>query len=67
MEDVFPQQHIWSTTSLHLIYQDLSVISTTPITQNPKLILGRLLDLANATECVDDKDKVYALLGLMLG
>lgn len=66
-EDVIPQQRIWSTTSLHLIYQDLSVISTTPITQNPKLIFGRLLDLANATECVDDKDKVYALLGLVPG
>jgi hypothetical protein len=66
-EDLIPQQRIWSTTSLHLIYQDLSVISTTPITQSPKLILGRLLDLANATECVDDRDKVYALLGLMPG
>lgn len=65
IEDVSPQPRAWSTTSLHLIYQDLSVFSTAPIALDSNLVFGRLLDLANATECVDKRDKVYALLGLM--
>ena len=50
---------------MHLIYQDLSIMSATPIAQDSKLIFARLVDLANATECIDDRDKVHALLGLV--
>ncbi|KAI5365744.1 hypothetical protein J4E82_011207 [Alternaria postmessia] len=64
-EDVVSQKLPWSTRSLHLIYQDLSIMSATPIAQDPKLVFARLLDLANATQCIDDRDKVYALLGLV--
>ena len=37
----------------------------TPIAQDSKLIFARLVDLANATECIDDRDRVHALLGLV--
>jgi hypothetical protein len=41
-------------------------MSATPIARDSKLIFVRLVDLANATEYIDDRDKVYALLGLVL-
>ncbi|KAH8627166.1 hypothetical protein IG631_16934 [Alternaria alternata] len=42
-------------------------MSATPIAQDPKLMFARLLEVANATECIDDRDEVYALLGLVPG
>lgn len=56
--------HAWKTTSLHLVYQDLSTLDKKPLTSNPAHAFGRLLDLANLAECTDARDKVYALIGL---
>ncbi|KAF2113551.1 heterokaryon incompatibility protein-domain-containing protein [Lophiotrema nucula] len=53
---------VWRTTSLHLVYQDMSMLSRGG---NTELSLGRLLDLANSADCTDMRDKVYALAGLM--
>jgi hypothetical protein len=56
---------VWTTTSLHLIYQDLTVLSESDGKGGDRLSFGRLLDLAHAAHCKDPKDKVYALVGLM--
>jgi len=64
-EDVSQDVGTWATLSSHLIYQDLSVLHQTPLSDNPGLAFGRLLDLAIATECTDPRDRVYALLGLL--
>ncbi|TVY91155.1 Heterokaryon incompatibility protein 6,OR allele [Lachnellula willkommii] len=60
----------WSTASLHLVYQDLSVLSQLEETAgdagDPQyLSFGRILDIANWAECMDPRDKVYGLVGLM--
>lgn len=55
---------VWKTTTIHLVYQDLSTLSGTPLGSRPEHTLGRLLELSNAAECTDDRDKVYALMGL---
>jgi hypothetical protein len=49
----------WSTTSLHLIYQDLF------LHDGSSRSFGRLLDMANSSESSDPRDKVYALTALM--
>ncbi|KAF2434246.1 HET-domain-containing protein [Tothia fuscella] len=54
----------WQTTSLHLVYHDLSVSSVREETGGERLRFGRLLDLADAAECKDPRDKVYAIVGL---
>jgi hypothetical protein len=58
------ESQAWQTTSAHLIYQDLSVLHQTPLSENPRQAFARLLDLAISVECTDPRDKVYALLGL---
>ncbi|TVY16139.1 Heterokaryon incompatibility protein 6, OR allele [Lachnellula arida] len=60
----------WSTASLHLVYQDLSVLSQLEETagdagDHQYLSFGRILDIANWAECLDPRDKVYGLVGLM--
>lgn len=60
------REPIWTITSLHLVYHDLSVVSKLIEQSSSRyLSLGRLLDLANAVDCKDPRDKVYALVGLM--
>jgi hypothetical protein len=58
-------QHIWRLSSLHLIYQDLAVLSQRFQQKTSEVGFERLLDLANSADCTDNKDKVYALVGLM--
>lgn len=60
----------WSTASIHLVYQDLSVLSRLEETagdtgDHQYLSFGRILDIANWAECMDPRDKVYGLVGLM--
>jgi hypothetical protein len=57
----------WSTASLHLVYQDLSTLSQfeEPEADRSYLSFGRILDIANWAECLDPRDKVYGLVGLM--
>jgi len=54
----------WNTTSLHLVYRDLSVLSQHD-SSHIGLALGKILDIANSAECRDPRDKVYGLVGLM--
>ncbi|KAJ5030042.1 heterokaryon incompatibility protein-domain-containing protein [Bipolaris maydis] len=58
-------QHIWRTSSLHLVYQDLAVLSKQFAQKGSNFNFERLLDLANSGDCTDKRDKVYALVGLM--
>jgi hypothetical protein len=55
----------WSTTSLHLVHQDLRPMSQIEEQGGDRLSFGRLLDLANSAECHDMRDKVYGLVGMM--
>ena len=55
----------WSTTSLHLIYRDLSVLCQNDKTEKIDLPFWRVIDIANTAECRDPRDKVYGLIGLM--
>ncbi|KAH6644891.1 heterokaryon incompatibility protein-domain-containing protein [Boeremia exigua] len=54
----------WKTSSLHLVYQDLATLGSMPLSRRSQHAFGRLLDLSNAGKCKDERDKVYALLGL---
>jgi len=56
---------IWRTTSLHLVYQDLSPLTRQLHEKNNNFSFERLLDLANSGDCTNNRDKVYALVGLM--
>lgn len=56
---------VWSTTSLHLVHQDLSLLSRREEKGGAWPSFGRLLDIANCGGCRDPRDKVYALVGLM--
>jgi hypothetical protein len=55
---------IWSTTSLHLVYRELSML-TRRNEPMPGLMYWRILDIANAADCRDPRDKIYGLIGLM--
>lgn len=55
----------WATTSLHLIHQDLSMLSQKEETGGAWPSFGRLLDISKCGVCSDPRDKVYALVGLM--
>ncbi|KAF2432411.1 hypothetical protein EJ08DRAFT_686883 [Tothia fuscella] len=55
----------WATTSLHLIHQDLSLLSHREEEGGGWPSFGRLLDISNCGVCTDPRDKVYALIGLM--
>jgi hypothetical protein len=57
-------REIWHTTSLHLVYRDLSVLSQHD-SAHTGLAFGRILDIANSANCRDPRDKVYGLAGLM--
>ena len=56
---------IWNTTSIHLIYQDLTALSQHEEHGEDRLSFGRLLDMACAACSRDIRDKVYGLLGIM--
>ncbi|RYN79885.1 hypothetical protein AA0120_g10639 [Alternaria tenuissima] len=58
-------QRAWRTGSLHLVYQDLSVLSKREAKDRSAFGFERLLDPANSSDCTDKRDKVYALLGLV--
>jgi hypothetical protein len=58
-------QRAWRTTSLHLVYQDLAVLSQRFAEKGREFSFERLLDLANSGDCTDKRDKLYALVGLM--
>jgi hypothetical protein len=55
----------WTTTSLHLVYYDLSAMSRREEHGGRNLTFGRLLDISNSAGCKDPRDKVWALAGLM--
>ena len=60
------QATAWKTTSLHLVYKHLSRLgSNKSRTGDLDLGLGRLLQLASDSKCLDPRDKVYALTGFM--
>jgi hypothetical protein len=59
------REPIWTITTLHLVYQDLSVLSEREEKGGDYLSFGRLLDIANSADCKDARDKVYALAGLI--
>ena len=48
----------WTTVSLHLVYQDLSVLSEREENEQEHLSFGRILDIANSAHCRDLRDKV---------
>lgn len=56
---------VWSTASLHLVYQDLSALSQFEESGGDRLSFGRILDIANSADCQDPRDKVYGLVGIM--
>jgi Heterokaryon incompatibility protein (HET) len=56
---------VWTTGSLHLVYQDISVLIDSQESGGLHLSFGRILDIANSAACQDPRDKVYSLVGLM--
>ncbi|KAI2479831.1 HET domain containing protein [Pyrenophora tritici-repentis] len=58
-------EQIWRTTSLHLVYQDLSPLTRKIFDKRMDFSFERLLDLANSGNCTNSRDRVYALVGLM--
>lgn len=59
------EQAAWTVTSLHMIYQDLSLLSEREERGGEYPSFGRLLDIAISAGCKDPRDKVYALAALM--
>ncbi|KAG8670372.1 hypothetical protein FPOAC2_09726 [Fusarium poae] len=55
----------WSVMGIHLVYQDLSILSEREEKGGQYPSFGRLLDIANDAECSNPRDKVYGLVGLM--
>lgn len=60
-----PRTPIWTTSSLHLIRLDLSILGEREENGGEHLSFGRLLEISNSADCKDARDKVYALIGLM--
>lgn len=56
---------VWSTTSLHLVRQDLWALSQYEEQGRGHLGFSRLLNVANSANSRDDRDKVYGLVGMM--
>ncbi|CAH0045067.1 unnamed protein product [Clonostachys solani] len=58
---------VWSTSSLHLIHLDLRHLSyyEDEGTSTERLGLRRLLEVANSAKCLEPRDKVFALAGMM--
>ncbi|RGP69553.1 Heterokaryon incompatibility protein [Fusarium sporotrichioides] len=55
----------WSVMGIHLVYEDLSILSEREEKGGQYPSFGRLLDIANDADCSDPRDKVYGLVGLM--
>lgn len=55
----------WSVMGIHLVYQDLSILSEREEKGGQYPSFGRLLDIANDAECSNPRDKVYGLVGMM--
>ena len=55
----------WTTTSLHLVCQDLIGLCHEEGKAQRTLTFGRILDIASSADCQDPRDKVYGLVGLM--
>ena len=56
----------WGTTSLHLVFRDLWVLSRNEEDAgNDHLSFGQLLDLGKSGKSQDKRDKVYGLIGMM--
>jgi hypothetical protein len=51
--------------SLHLVYQDLRLLSRYEDEGGDRLSFRRLLEIAGSTHCRDIRDKVFALIGMM--
>jgi len=56
---------IWHTLSLHLVHKDLWTLNRHCEEGNRSLGLRRLLDIACSSVCRNQRDKVFALLGMM--
>ncbi|KAH7305725.1 heterokaryon incompatibility protein-domain-containing protein [Rhexocercosporidium sp. MPI-PUGE-AT-0058] len=69
VQTLYPTQHesvAWSTTSLHLVFRDLWMLSYNEAKGgDDHLSFGQLLDLANSGGSKDPRDKVYGLVGMM--
>ncbi|KAI2474389.1 HET domain containing protein [Pyrenophora tritici-repentis] len=51
-------EQIWRTTSLHLVYQDLSPLTRKIFDKRMDFSFERLLDLANSGNCTNSRDRV---------
>ncbi|CAI6094545.1 unnamed protein product [Clonostachys chloroleuca] len=58
---------VWNASSLHLIHLDLRHLSNYEDegTSSGRLGLRRLLEVANSAKCLEPRDKVFALAGMM--
>ncbi|KAK4224082.1 heterokaryon incompatibility protein-domain-containing protein [Podospora fimiseda] len=55
----------WVTESIHLIHQDLSVLIRAERDSGENPGMRRLLETAGSADCLEVRDKVFALVGLM--
>lgn len=55
----------WQTLSLHLVHQDLRLLSRYEDQGGDRLKFRRLLEIASSATCRDIHDKVFALIGMM--
>jgi len=55
----------WTTTSLHLVHENLWPLSLSQEPGRAYLPFDRLLNVASSANCQDPRDKVYGLVGLM--
>ena len=55
----------WQTLSLHLVHQDLRLLSRYEDEGGDRLGFRRLLEIAGSALCRDIRDKVFALTGMM--
>lgn len=55
----------WQTLSLHLVHQDLRLLSRYEDEGGDRLSFRRLLEIAGSALCRDIRDKVFALTGMM--
>jgi hypothetical protein len=55
----------WNAMRLHLLHQDLRILSQYEEEATGRLGFRRLLDIACLSDCRDTRDKVFALVGMM--
>lgn len=55
----------WQTLSLHLVHQDLRLLSRYEDEGGERLGFRRLLEIAGSVACRDIRDNVFALIGMM--